>query len=248
MKKLYLWQKLAFSSMLYLMIFCLVLLTSVNANAANTLSKNLQLQIDKLHNQVNYLISAENKNHNAALTEQLNVLRGEIQSNRYQLERLSAANEALKEQLQTMVDKFETLKQTLNQPTKKETRLKADDAAFEKAQKSLLAKHYKTAETQLKQYLKDYYHGEHYSESLYLLGQIYLITGKTDQAYQQFKTIATRYPKSIKIADAQYNLGLLEIAKGNIKQGNNYLNQVIKQYPNTEAALKAKQQIMPTKD
>ena len=217
MKKLCSWQKL-----------CLVLLTFVKANAKDIASKNLQLQIDKLQNQVNYLISAENKNHNAALTEQLNVLRGEIQSNRYQLERLSAANEALKEQLQTMVDKFETLKQTLNQPTKKETRLKADNAAFETAQKSLLAKHCKTAETQLKQYLKDYYHGEHYSESLYLLGQIYLITGKTDQAYQQFKTIATRYPKSIKIADAQYNLGLLEIAKGNIKQGNNFLNQVIK--------------------
>ena len=241
------WQQ-SLLNVLMLIIFGLLFSTPTAINArTNTTNQALQLQLDKLHNQINYLISAQNQGNSASLTEQLNMLRGQVETNSYQLQKLNAANEKFSAKLQTLTEKFDSLTQKVSEPSKKELHLRADNAAFEKAKQALLAKHYKTAESQLHSYLKDYYHGEHYSESLYLLGQIYLITGKTDQAYQQFKTIATRYPKSIKIADAQYNLGLLEIAKGNLQQGNSYLNQVLKQYPNTGIALKAKQQIMHTK-
>ena len=198
--------------------------------------QTLQLKTQKLANQVAYLISQNNQNDRQALIRQIDQLRGQIEVNQYQLSQL---NHTVALALKNFSARLDALEKKVDRPSPSALRLARDNAAFTKAKKTLLAKNYHTAERLFNDYIRDYYNGEHYSESLYLLGQIYLIKGQNSAAYQKFKTIVTRYPKSIKIADATYALALLEIAKGNIKQGRTYLERVIKKYQKTAIASKA---------
>ncbi|WP_119344644.1 tetratricopeptide repeat protein [Facilibium subflavum] len=201
---------------------------------------NLQLQVTKLSNQVNYLIEQQNKNDQENISQQLNELRGQIQLNSYKINQL---NQVVTQKLKDFDEKLSMLEKEVNKPSAKQLKLQHDNAAFSKAKQAVLNKQYQLAETNLKQYLKDFYNGEHYSESLYLLGQVYLIQNKPKDAYQQFKTIVTRYPKSIKIAQATYSLGLLEMANGNTEQGKDYLKTVVKKYPQSQVAKKAQKQL-----
>lgn len=204
----------------------------------------LQLQTTKLNNQVQYLVNQQANVTNQNFSQTLDDLRGKIEVNSYNISQL---NDVVATKLASFEKELESLKAEVNKPSTQELKLQHDNATFDKANKSLLAKNYKDAESLFKQYLKAYYNGEHYSESLYLLGQIYLIEGNVDDAYTQFKTIVTRYPKSVKIADATYALALLELSKGNTKTAKSYLERVVDRYPHAEVVGRAKAQLAKIK-
>ncbi|WP_440682796.1 tetratricopeptide repeat protein [Cysteiniphilum halobium] len=210
------------------------------ASVASADVQALQLQISKLNNQVQYLINQQANATNQNFNQKLDDLRGKIEVNSYKISQL---NDVVSTKLTAFEKEIESLKAEVNKPSPKELKLQQDNAAFDKANRALLAKNYKDAKVLFKQYLKAHYNGEHYSESLYLLGQIYLIDGNIDDAYKQFKTIVTRYPKSIKIADATYALALLELSKGNTKTAKIYLERVVEKYPHADVAEKAKGQL-----
>ena len=155
----------------------------------------LKLENKKLANQVNYLINAQNKVSSEQVQQRLNKLSGQIEVNGYKIQQL---NDVVTQKLKQFEQKLERLGKTVNKPSPRQLYLARDNAAFDKTNQLLINKKYDQAIPAFKKYLKDYYNGEHYSESLYLLGQIYLIKEKTGLAYDQFKTIVTRYPKSIK--------------------------------------------------
>ncbi|WP_440616246.1 tetratricopeptide repeat protein [Cysteiniphilum sp. 6C5] len=225
-------------------ILAIALLPSVNFASVESDVQALQLQTTKLNNQVQYLINQQANASNQDFSQTLADLRGKIEVNSYKISQL---NDVVSTKLAAFEKELESLKAEVNKPSPKELKLQQDNAAFDKANKALLAKNYKEAEQLFKQYLKAYYNGEHYSESLYLLGQIYLIDGNIDDAYAQFKTIVTRYPKSIKIADATYALALLELSKGNTKTASTYLKRVVDKYPYADVADKAKTQLAKLK-
>jgi len=210
------------------------------AQAYANSSDDLKLQLDKLSNQVNYLIQQQNSQKNNDYTQQLNDLRGQVEMNSYKLNQL---NKTITIQLKKYDDDIALLQQKINKLTASKLRLQRDNAAFDKAHKAMLANQYGVSQKLFGQYLSSFYNGEHYSESLYLSGQIYLLKGETKNAYKRFSRIVHHYPKSIKIADATYSLGLLEISNGNISKGKKYLQLVVKKYPKSKLAAKAKKQL-----
>ncbi len=225
-------------------ILAISLLPSVNFASVESDIQALQLQTTKLNNQVQYLINQQANAKNQNFSQTLDDLRGKIEVNSYKISQL---NDVVSTKLAAFEKELESLKAEVNKPSPKELKLQQDNAAFDKANKALLDKNYKDAEGLFKKYLKAYYNGEHYSESLYLLGQIYLINGDINDAYTQFKTIVTRYPRSIKIADATYALALLELSKGNTKTAKTYLQRVVDKYTHADVAGKAKAQLAKLK-
>jgi len=221
-------------------IIAAIFLPSASFADISTDVQSLQLQTAKLNNQVQYLINQQSQSGSQAFTQQLSDLRGKVELNAYKINQL---NDVVVNKLAQFEKQIAALQEEVNKPSPQALKLQQDNAAFDKANSALLAKNYSEAETMLKQYLKAYYNGEHYSESLYLLGQVYLIDGKIDLAYEQFKTIFTRYPRSIKIADATYALALLELSKGDVKAAKNHLLQVVDKYPQHEVAVKAKAEL-----
>lgn len=204
----------------------------------------LQLQTTKLSNQVQYLINQQLNANSQNLSQKIDNLRGKIEVNRYEISQL---NDVILTKLVQFKKELESLRAKENKPSPKELKVQEDNAAFDKANNALLSKNYKYAEILFKYYLKAYCNGQHYSEALYLSGQIYLIDGNVDDAYTQFKTIVTRYPESFKIADATYALALLELSKVNIKATKTHLEDVVNKYPYAKVAAKAKVQLAKIK-
>lgn len=64
--------------------------------------------------------------------------------------------------------------------------------------------------------------------------------GKKDDAAYYFATVVKNYPKSPKSPDALYKVGVIMQEKGDSAKAKAVFLQVIKQYPNTDAAKQAK--------
>jgi tol-pal system protein YbgF len=77
----------------------------------------------------------------------------------------------------------------------------------------------------------------------YWLGQLLFNKGDRPGATAQFKTLADKYSKSPKRADALVKLGMIAQLDGNKAQAKSYYEQVIKGYPNTSPAQLAKQSL-----
>ncbi|WP_018298279.1 tetratricopeptide repeat protein [Fangia hongkongensis] len=221
--------------------YALIALGAMSINslyAANV--DDLSLEVTKLQNQVSYLIAQQNQAKSNQFAQTLDQLRGQIEMNSYKLAQL---NQTVSQTLVDFSKRLDALEKKVNKPSARELRLQRDNAAFEKAKSALLAKNYNTAKRLFNNYTRDYYNGENYSESLYLLGQIYLIQGDTKAAYQKFNTIVTRYPKSVKIIDATYSLAVLELANGNKAKAKRYFQQIVSKYPSSSYAKKADMQL-----
>ncbi|MEQ4530831.1 MAG: tol-pal system protein YbgF, partial [Mixta sp.] len=73
----------------------------------------------------------------------------------------------------------------------------------------------------------------------YWLGQLNYNKGKKDDAAYYFATVVKNHPKSPKSSEALYKIGVIMQDKGDTAKAKAVYQQVIKQYPNTEAAKQA---------
>lgn len=87
-------------------------------------------------------------------------------------------------------------------------------------------------------FLEKYPAGRYAPNAHYWLGELYLVIDPADPeaARQSFMLLLNQYPGNAKIPDALYKLGRVHFIKGNRDRSREYLNRVMREYPDSAAA------------
>lgn len=78
----------------------------------------------------------------------------------------------------------------------------------------------------LKEHLKNYPDGRYAGNAHYWLGQIYFVQGNLDEARQAFERVVQDYPNHNKAAESKYKLGQVYVRQGNRARGRSLLEEV----------------------
>jgi len=99
------------------------------------------------------------------------------------------------------------------------------------------------AVTAFKQFLERFPDGRYAANAHYWLGELYLVLQPPDPeaARQSFMLLLDQYPGNAKEPDALYKLGRVHYIKGNRDRSREFLDRVIRQYPESSAAGLAKE-------
>ncbi|MHA7814884.1 MAG: tol-pal system protein YbgF [Pseudohaliea sp.] len=89
-----------------------------------------------------------------------------------------------------------------------------------------------------KQFLERFPDGRYAPNAHYWLGELYLVLQPPDPeaARQSFMLLLDQYPGNAKEPDALYKLGRVHYIKGNRERAREFLDRVIRQYPESSAA------------
>ncbi|MEO0437646.1 MAG: tol-pal system protein YbgF [Pseudomonadota bacterium] len=87
-------------------------------------------------------------------------------------------------------------------------------------------------------FLQRYPDGRYAPNAHYWLGELYLVVDPMDAeaARQSFMLLLTQYPDNAKVPDALFKLGRVHYIKGNSDRAREFLNRVIREYPDSPAA------------
>lgn len=113
---------------------------------------------------------------------------------------------------------------------------------WEAAVQLLKKERYQEAKEALENFIQHHLADTHQAEAHYFLGQIALLQGKLDDAIACFKLFIQKYPHDRRVADANFYIGLTYYAKQDNTAASKCFEKVEKLYPNTSAAMQAKQQ------
>ncbi|MBZ2167820.1 tol-pal system protein YbgF [Marinobacter sp. F4216] len=97
-------------------------------------------------------------------------------------------------------------------------------------------KNYDEAITQIYGFIDTYPEGDLTVNAYYWLGEVYLVKPQLEQAKQAFTIVATRYPDHRKAPDALYKLGVTLDKLGEAEQARVRMQTVIDSYPDSSAA------------
>lgn len=101
-------------------------------------------------------------------------------------------------------------------------------------------KAYDQAIGQLYDFISEYPEGDLTVNAYYWLGEVYLVKPQLEQAKQAFTIVATRFQDHRKAPDALYKLGVVHDRMGEKDQAERYMKRVIDQYGASQAASLAK--------
>ncbi|WP_270694017.1 MULTISPECIES: tol-pal system protein YbgF [unclassified Aeromonas] len=107
----------------------------------------------------------------------------------------------------------------------------------------LKEKNYDKAIPAFQGFIKQYPNSGYVPNAHYWLGQLLFNKGDRAGASAQFSTVANKYSKSPKRADALLKLGMLAQLDGKKAEAKTFYEQVIKGYPNTSPAQLARQSL-----
>ncbi|QDQ39569.1 tol-pal system protein YbgF [Legionella geestiana] len=85
--------------------------------------------------------------------------------------------------------------------------------------------------------------GEYTANAEYWLGELYLVKEAWPQAMQHFETVITRFPTSSKVSASMLKMGYALAASGDKAHARERLQQVVSQFPDTQAALLARERL-----
>ena len=87
-------------------------------------------------------------------------------------------------------------------------------------------------------FLRNFPDGRYAPNAHYWLGELYLVVDPADPeaARQSFTLLLNEYPDNAKVPDALYKLGRVQYIKGNSVRAREYLDRVIREYPDSSAA------------
>ena len=87
-------------------------------------------------------------------------------------------------------------------------------------------------------FLQNFPGGRYAPNAHYWLGELYLVIDPADPeaARQSFMLLLNEYPENSKVPDALYKLGRVHFIKGNSVRSREYLDRVIREYPDSSAA------------
>ena len=74
--------------------------------------------------------------------------------------------------------------------------------------------------------------------ALHTEGELYLVIDPADPeaSRQSFMLLLSQYPDNAKVPDALYKLGRVHFIKGNSQRSREYLERVMREYPDSSAA------------
>ncbi|MEH6563234.1 MAG: tol-pal system protein YbgF [Marinobacter sp.] len=119
---------------------------------------------------------------------------------------------------------------------------KAEERKAYKAIQDLIhnQKKYDQAIGQLYEFIDKYPEGDLTVNAYYWLGEVYLVKPQLEQARQAFSIVATRYADHRKAPDAVYKLGVTLDRLDEKSEARRQMEQVVNDYPKSEAAQLAK--------
>lgn len=169
-------------------------------------------------------------------------LRGQVESQQYELERLKQQQKEMYSDLDSRLGGGSYLSQ--NKPAgsaNASVTLKGDEqqdysAAFAFIKSQDLVK----AESAFQAYMKRHPKAKRVSNAIYWLGEVNLAQGKLPEASSYFQRLMSQYPKSAKIPDAMYKLGRSYQRMGESDKANVIWNKLVANYPKATAAQLAK--------
>ncbi|HDX8403679.1 tol-pal system protein YbgF [Aeromonas dhakensis] len=205
-----------------------------------TLNARLRLQAD-LQQQVD------------ALQGEVSELRGQLEQQTYQMEQSQERQRQLYQELDKVANSqpaapaasaaaaaaSATPAAAANYSTNQNEN-QAYDAAVNMVLKE---KNYDKAIPAFEGFIKQFPSSSYVPNAHYWLGQLLFNKGDRTGAAAQFTTVATKFSKSPKRADALLKLGMLAQLDGKKAEAKNFYEQVIKGYPNTSPAQLAKQSL-----
>ncbi len=120
----------------------------------------------------------------------------------------------------------------------------AQQSAYAKAFNALKAGSYAAAVSGFEGFLKHYPSSPLAPNAEYWLGETHFVDQHYKRAEQAFRSVFARWPHSGKAGDAMLALGNVLLAQGKTHEGNAMLRQVVKKYPETDAAKRAAKRLM----
>jgi tol-pal system protein YbgF len=110
--------------------------------------------------------------------------------------------------------------------------------AYRSAYALVRGQEFDAAVTAFDSFLKRYPDGRYAPNAHYWLGELYLVIDPPDPeaARQAFMLLLDQYPQHPKVPDALYKLGRVQFIKGNNERAREFLNRVIREYPDSSAA------------
>ncbi|MGL6518346.1 tol-pal system protein YbgF [Aeromonas caviae] len=192
----------------------------------------------------------------AELQQQVDSLQGEVSELRGQLEQQTYQMEQSQErqrQLYQELDKVANSQPAAAPATPAATPPAAaanystnqdENQAYDAAVNMVLKeKNYDKAIPAFEGFIKQFPNSSYVPNAHYWLGQLMFNKGDRAGAASQFSTVANKYSKSPKRADALLKLGMLAQLDGKKAEAKAFYEQVIKGYPNTSPAQLAKQSL-----
>jgi tol-pal system protein YbgF len=198
-------------------------------NARLRLQAELQQQVDSLQGEVSEL-------------------RGQLEQQSYQMEQSQERQRQLYQELDKVANSQPAAASAAAAPapaaaanySTNQDENQAYDAAVNMVLKE---KNYDKAIPAFEGFIKQFPSSSYVPNAHYWLGQLMFNKGDRAGAASQFSTVANKYSKSPKRADALLKLGMLAQLDGKKAEAKTFYEQVIKGYPNTSPAQLAKQSL-----
>ncbi|WP_166255238.1 tol-pal system protein YbgF [Marinobacter salicampi] len=194
------------------------------------------------------------------LQHEVRKLQGELEEQRYKLDRLSEQSRERYIDLDQRV--LDVRKQLDEQPAdtgsaspagrgsdnaqgqqqKRESRAyrvptQEEQQAYQAIQKLIHEdKNYDAAIDGLYEFIAKYPEGDLTVNAYYWLGEVYLVKPQLEQAKQAFSIVESRFPDHRKASDAAYKLGIAQDRLGEKDKAREQMRSVIAEYPGTKAA------------
>ena len=115
-----------------------------------------------------------------------------------------------------------------------------DGTMYAHAFKTLRAGDYEVAAGEFRDFLQTYPESEHASDATYWIGEVYYVTRNTREALATFQSVTDKYPRSNKVPDALFKIAECERALGQKQQADDSIGVLLKNYPGSAAATKAR--------
>lgn len=201
-------------------------------NARLRLQTELQQQVDSLQGEVSEL-------------------RGQLEQQTYQLEQSQERQRQLYQELDKVANSQPAAAPAQSAATPATPAASTsystnqdENQAYDAAVNLVLKeKNYDKAIPAFEEFIKQFPSSSYVPNAHYWLGQLMFNKGDRAGAAAQFTTVANKYSKSPKRADALLKLGMLAQLDGKKAEAKSFYEQVIKGYPNTSPAQLAKQSL-----
>lgn len=105
------------------------------------------------------------------------------------------------------------------------------------------SKRYDDAIKAMQNFIVLYPQGGYTANAQYWLGELYMTKNQYDQAIEHFEMVTEKFPTSSKAADSLLKVGFALAASGKNDEARLKLQQVVKNYPDTQTATKAKSKL-----